>query len=84
MKKVLKNLIAGQLVKRSSHSIVSKGSMPYSQKSATDTYPEPDETSPRTPSLFISENYINVIPLSMPTSPSGISGLGFPTQILYA
>jgi len=34
-----------------------EGALPYSQHYTTGPYPEPDETSPRIPTLYFYQNY---------------------------
>ena len=53
-----------------------EGLLPHSQEPVTCTFPEPDQSSPCSPSNFSSQ-----LSLSLP---SGFISIGFPTRIMHA
>jgi hypothetical protein len=53
-----------------------KGSLPCSQEQSTGPYPEPDQSSPYYPTLYLQNLHL--------VFPSSLFPSGFPTNILHA
>jgi hypothetical protein len=53
METILEKLIVSQLVKNSLSFIGPKDSVAYSQETAINLYPEPDDSGPHTPALYL-------------------------------
>jgi hypothetical protein len=61
-----------------------KSSLLCSQEPATGHYPEPDESSPYHPILFLQRSILILSSRLCLGLPSGLIASGFPTETLYA